>query len=114
MSDMQTQTNPYFCSAREFAIGGHAKMLLCNFKGPTAYETGGVKVDSQAVGAGEKGKIAYVGSVLTDSGTYIIHFKFVSLTEVRLVWTVRATGAEAANALDLSAQTFTAPVIFIP
>jgi hypothetical protein len=114
MSNMQAQANLYFCQMREFAIGGHVKMVVPNLKGPTSYETGGVKVDPQLVGAGTKGKIIWIGSVLTDSGTYDVRFKAVSLTEVRLVWTVRATGAEVANATDLSAQTLHPPVMFLP
>lgn len=114
MSNMQTATgNRYFCQQREFSIGGHCKMVIPNLKGPTLYEVGGVKLDPQSIGAGTKGKIVWVGSCLTDSGTYIVHFKYVSLTEVRLVWTVRATGAEA-GAIDLSAQTLHPPVIFLP
>lgn len=115
MSNMDTQANRYFCNAREFAIGGHCKMILANLKGPSSYETGGVKVDPQAIGAGTKGKIAHAMSRLTDSGTYSVMFKFVSLTEVRLVWTVYATGAQVANAVDLSAELLTGiPIIFIP
>lgn len=113
MSNMQAQTNLYFCQAREFAIGGHMKMVFPNLKGPTLYEVGGVVLDPQLVGAGTKGKIVWIGSCLTDSGTYNVQFRYVSLTEVRLVWTVRATGAEAA-AIDLSAQTLHPPVIFLP
>lgn len=115
MSDMLTQDNRYFCQHREFAIGGHVKVILANLKGPTSYETGGVKIDPQSIGAGNKGKIADAGARLTDSGTYSVRFKYVSLTEARLVWVVVATGAEVANAVDLSAQTLTGiPIIFIP
>jgi hypothetical protein len=115
MSNMLAQSNLYFCQEREFAIGGHSKMIFANLRGPTAYETGGVKVDPQLVGAGLKGKIVWVGSKLTDSGTYRIDFKYVSLVEVRLVWTVVATGAEVANATDLDAEVLTGtPIIFIP
>jgi len=114
MSNMLTQTNLYFCQSREFAIGGHTKMILANLKGPVLYEAGGVKLDPQAVGAGTKGKIADVGARLTDSGTYSVKCRYVSLTEMRIVWTVVATGAEA-GAIDLSAETLTGiPVIFIP
>lgn len=121
MSNMQTQgsaTNAggsYFCNHREFAIGGHCKMILSNLKGPTSYETGGVKVDPQSIGAGSKGKIADVGARMSDSGTYAVRCKYVSLTEMRLIWTVYATAAEVANAVDLSAELLTGiPIIFIP
>lgn len=115
MSNMQAQTNLYFCQEREFAIGGHSKMILANLKGPSSYETGGVKVDSQLVGAGTKGKIVEVAARFSDSGTYSVRCKFVSLTDMRLIWTVTATGAETANAVDLSAELLTGiPIIFIP
>jgi hypothetical protein len=114
MSNMLAQSNLYFCSAREFAIGGHCKMILANLRGSTAYETGGVLVDSQLVGAGTKGKIAYIGSVMSDSGTYHVKMKRDDIDTVRLVWFVTATGAEVANATDLDAETLTTPIIFIP
>lgn len=118
MSDMDIpngQGAGYFCGEREFAIGGHCKMLLANLIGPTSYETGGVKVNSQLVGAGTKGKISDVSSRYTDSGTYRVFGRFVALDEFRLVWIVNATGAEVVNAVNLSAQKLTGiPIIFIP
>lgn len=105
----------YFCGEREFAIGGHSKMIFANLRGPDVYETGGVKLDSQLIGAGFKGKVVSVIPCLTDSGTYRILKKFVSLTEVRIVFTVVATGAEVGNGVNLSAELITGvPIIFIP
>lgn len=115
MSDVLTQTNRYFCQSREFAIGGHCKMILANLKGSASYATGGDRIDPQSIGAGSKGKIADVGARLTDSGTYSVRCRYVSLTEMRLVFVVVATGAEVANAVDLSAELLTGiPIIFIP
>jgi hypothetical protein len=51
--------------------------------------------------------------VLTDSGTYRVDALRVDINNVRLVFTVVATGAEAA-AIDLDAETFTTLIIFIP
>ena len=114
MSKILTQNNIYFCQAREFAIGGHCKVILANLKGPTSYEAGGSQVDPQAIGAGTKAKLAFAIPTTTDSGTYFVIARKVSLTEFRLVFYVSATGAEVADTTDLDAETFTMAIGFLP
>lgn len=114
MSNILVQTNPYFCQAREFVIGGHCKMILANLRGPTTYELGGSQVDPQAIGAGTKGKIAFGIPAVSTSGTYFFVLRVVSLTEVRIVAYVSATGAEVADEEDLDAETFVMPIGFLP
>lgn len=114
MTATLVQSNRYFCQEREFAIGGHCKLVPVNLQGPTAYETGGTLLDPQAIGAGTKGKIMFGIPVMTVSGTYFVILRQVSLTVTRLQFFVASTGAEVANATDLDAEFFTMAIGFLP
>lgn len=114
MGAIKQQTNPYFCQLREFAVGGHVKCFPGNFGFSGTYATGGDTFNCATAGAGQKGKLIVIDDVLSDSGTYRIEFVRVDNNNMKAIVTVRATGAEVANGTDLTAQTFTTMVYFVP
>lgn len=78
--------------------------------GSSSYTTGGVAVPATSFGL-QTLKWAASG-MLTESGTYVLYgYVNAGSKTVTYKWTVFATGAEVANATDLSAQTFRAVAI---
>ncbi len=84
---------------------GELFMSMADILGPASYTTGGFAVSPQAFGL-QSFKDA-IGAC-TVSGTYQVESRSISgpaATTIKLIWIVVSTGAEVANAVNLSAET---------
>lgn len=107
---MSNSTKRSFCYEQPFSIGGHVKRTYMNMAGPTSYDNTNKDIISAIMfGGGPNAKFLNVQTHRTNSGTYSIFPIFSTegpVPTVKLIWVVVATGAEVANAVDLSAERF--------
>lgn len=106
-----------FCYEQPFSIGGHVKRTILNMAGPLSYLTAAKDIIAATIfGGGPNAKFIGVKVGMTNSGTYLIRARHLvegpTLT-VTMIWYVVATGAEVANATNLSAERYRMEADFI-
>jgi hypothetical protein len=114
--DKDTLNGNPFLYEQPFAIGGHVKCCLQNLKGSSSYATGGDTLNASSLGLGPNGKILFIHVSTTYNATYspkVIYSGRGPNASVKILWIVNATGAEVANAVDMSASLFRVEAIGI-
>lgn len=94
-------------------VSGRVKWTFMDHTGPASYVTGGETFPTQTAYGGPNNAglsgVYFIASCWSWDGTYYVQMKPAAAGSVRgtaqLVWYVAATGAQVANATNLSGET---------
>jgi hypothetical protein len=98
--------NSDYLREQDFAIGGHCKSGFRRLKGSGSYATSGDTLRPQDIGIGPQSIIQSLelSSSVSESGTYFVRIQKLTTGVWKIWWYVVATGAQVANAVNLSAE----------